>query len=267
VPSFAYLVCGTIYLFDNDILASGSTVNFMLRKESVFDNDEKMQPYIKSGKARLVSGDALQQPTVQRAWDFASEVGKVDLVLFTVGGAPNFSLTRGLYLDPADICTRSMLNLLSVLPREPSAQPKLVLISSNGLTKKSHQDLPILLKPFYSTALAGPHADKIGMERAVAEAAGWEWTDEEPGVKILPEGWKQNIAKPNLEHVVIIRPVLLTDGKCVADEKDKKKKPYKVAEDDQPGYIVSRRDVAHFIVEDLLKEWSTWEGKKIGIAY
>ena len=46
-----------------------------------------------------------------------------------------------------------------------SPQPKLVVISSNGLTDASHDSLPFLLKPLYSYGLRGPHADKLIMER------------------------------------------------------------------------------------------------------
>lgn len=44
-----------------------------------------MQDYVKSGKVRVVKGDALIQADVQRAWDEASTTGTVDLLLFTVG--------------------------------------------------------------------------------------------------------------------------------------------------------------------------------------
>lgn len=40
---------------------------------------------MKSGKVRLVKGDALIQADVQRAWGEASTTGTVDLLLFTVG--------------------------------------------------------------------------------------------------------------------------------------------------------------------------------------
>lgn len=66
-------------------VAAGATVTFMLRRTSVFDEDESLRPFISSGKARLVSGDGLKKDDVQKAYAFAAEVGKVDLVLFTIG--------------------------------------------------------------------------------------------------------------------------------------------------------------------------------------
>ena len=39
----------------------GATVTFLLRKRSCFDADESIRPYIASGKARLVQGDALKE--------------------------------------------------------------------------------------------------------------------------------------------------------------------------------------------------------------
>lgn len=68
-------------------LAKGATVTFLLRSPSVFDNDEHIQPYIRSGIARIVKGDALVAEDVRRGWEAAVEAkgGAVDLMLFTLG--------------------------------------------------------------------------------------------------------------------------------------------------------------------------------------
>lgn len=69
-------------------IAKGGTVTFLLRKAEVFDTDEAIQSYVKSGKARLVKGDALEIEDVARGWaeaQAASETRHVDAVLFTVG--------------------------------------------------------------------------------------------------------------------------------------------------------------------------------------
>ena len=63
-------------------------MTFLLRNTSVFEKDEQMQSFIKSGKAQLVQGDALNIDDVQQAWQKASlnsEDNSLDLVLFTVG--------------------------------------------------------------------------------------------------------------------------------------------------------------------------------------
>ena len=105
------------------------------------------------------------------------------------------------------------------------------------------------------------------MERAVAYAAGWDWADEEPKSEIVGEGWKERLGQGGwLKDVCVVRPALLTDGVSKADEG--KGKSYR-AEDKElsGGYTVSRRDVAHFVVEKALKEWDSWKGKCVRIAY
>lgn len=248
------------------LLAAGETVTFLLRNKSSFDNDESIKPYIASGKARIVVGDALKEDDVRRSWEAANEGegGSVDMCLFTVGGTPKFNMTKGFVIDPPDLCTRAMLNVLATMPRT-GPQPKLILISSTGLSKASHAQLPLPLKLMYGYLLRVPHADKLGMERAVAHVAGWTWEDEEPKPEIMPEGWSARLPEVGFAtEVLVVRPALLTDGKCKADEGGK----YRAEEREVPsGYSVSRRDVAHFIVESGLKDWAKWKGKCVRMAY
>ena len=146
-----------------------------------------------------------------------------------------------------------------------------MLISSNGLGNTSHAALPPLLKPLYGYALAGPHADKLGMERAVSYAAGWEWpaADGEPDKTILPDGWQTRLGSGGwLKQVCVVRPALLTSGDCVGDKSGSDAKPYRAEDHDLTGsYKVSRKDVAHFIVTQVLPEWQNWNGKCVRIAY
>ena len=67
---------------------AGSIVTFLLRNASCFNDDEKIQKYVASGKAFLCKGDGLVQDDVRKAWEAAEKNGKkpVDLLLFTVGG-------------------------------------------------------------------------------------------------------------------------------------------------------------------------------------
>ncbi|KAI5117118.1 hypothetical protein M0805_003670 [Coniferiporia weirii] len=261
------------YFAAQRLLKKGATVTFLLRNPSCFDTDETIKPYIASGKARIVSGDALKEEDNRRAWELASEGGDsgVDVVLFTVGGLPKLSITKGIVLDPKDICTRSMLNLLATFPRGSSAQkqPRLICISSTGLGRTAHAALPLLLKPMYGYLLDGPHKDKLGMERAVSRAAGWTWpaADGEPDTKILPPGWETRVGKEGwLTHAVVVRPALLTDGACVGDKRSSA--GYRASEVEmRSAYTVSRQDVAHFIVEQALADWSRWEGKCVRVAY
>jgi len=66
-------------------LDAGSTVTFLLRCPTAFDDDPTIQKYFKSGKARLVRGDGLVVADVQTVWAAASIDKPVDVLLFTVG--------------------------------------------------------------------------------------------------------------------------------------------------------------------------------------
>lgn len=258
----------------------GATVTFLLRNVSCFDKDETIHPYIVSGHARLVQGDALKEADVQKAWAASaegSEHGIPNVVLFSVGGTPKFSITGGAIIDPPDLCTRAMLALMPCFPKDASTQPqpKLILISSTGLSKSAHNALPLAMKPMYAYLLRSPHKDKLGMERVVHYAAhGWVWPKEdgEPLVTILPPGWKSKLDGERAEDggfltdVVVVRPSMLTDGDCKADKKGDK--AYRAEEKEvASGYTVSRRDVAHFIVEKCLPRWEKWNGKCVRVAY
>ncbi|KAI0374588.1 hypothetical protein BV20DRAFT_378634 [Pilatotrama ljubarskyi] len=261
------------------LLDQGASVTFLLRKTSVFDNDERIQPYIKQGKAYLVAGDALNFDDVEKGWEAAVEAGNgtIDFVLFTIGGTPTFSLTKGAVITPGDLCTRSLLNLFRSLPaslRAPPAQPRFVVVTSRGITRVSHETLPLALKGFYNYALGGPHADKLGAERVLAHVMGVPWAQEEPLPTILPSDWKTLPGLPaegELRRVVIVRPALLTNGACQGDEVEKKgksKAPYKaVAGEIDGGYTISRQDTAHFIVNGAVRDWKKWEGKGVCLVY
>lgn len=86
---------------------------------------------------------------------------------------------------------------------------------------------------------------------------------EREGEVLLQSGW--------LKELVLLRPVLYTDGACKADEaKQSKKEPYRVADKEiGGGYTISRKDVAHFIVEGLMPpaKWEEWKGKSAYLAY
>ncbi|KAF9043816.1 hypothetical protein BDZ89DRAFT_1089945 [Hymenopellis radicata] len=252
------------------VLGLGATVTFLLRSPAVFDGNTEIQPFIKSGKAVLVKGDALKQGDVKAAWGAASAHGTIEVVLFTVGGTPTFHLTKGIVLATPNLVTQCLLNLLCTIPS--ATTPKLVIISSNGLTRTSHKSLPLALKPVYGYLLAAPHEDKIGAERALRYCAGWPWNakeDGEPTSEIMGENWTEREGLPvpgSLKNVLLIRPALLTDGKCTAE--DGNKKPYRVAEGDIAGaYIVSRRDVAHFVVDAVTNKWSKFVDKCVCIAH
>lgn len=105
------------------------------------------------------------------------------------------------------------------------------------------------------------------MERILAYSAKWDWKDPEPRPDILPLDWKTVEGTPGegeLKKILVVRPAFLTDGECKAELK----KSYRAKEGDViSGYSISRKDVAHFIVEGALEDWEKWENKYMTIAY
>ncbi|KAJ8072961.1 hypothetical protein PM082_019824 [Marasmius tenuissimus] len=256
------------YLSALRMLDAGCTVTFLVRSLATLQDDEAMSKYINAGKAFLVKGDALVKSDVENGWKKAGERGPVDLLLFTVGGTPKVHLTKGFVIEPGNLVTQSLLNVMTTIPTS-QPQPKMIIISSNGLTKTSHDALPCLMKPFYAHFLAIPHKDKVGVERIVHHVAGWEWNtkdDGEPEGSILPPTWKETPGLPkaaSLNQIMVIRPAFLTDGACEAE----KGKGYKVSEGDLGGYTISRRDVAHLVADAALNNWEKYGDKRISISY
>ncbi|KAF5364600.1 hypothetical protein D9758_005545 [Tetrapyrgos nigripes] len=262
------------------LLDAGCTVTFLLRDLSVFDADETIQKYVKARKAFLLKGDGLVQEDVKHAWEESAShglEGKVDLLLFTVGGKPSIDIRRGAVIKPHNLVTQCFLNAVCTMP-PPSKQPypKVITISSTGLTRNSHAALPILLKPLYGWLLDLPHQDKLGAERIVSHVCDMEWDPRDgPKENILPQGWQDFAGLPPKgslrNNVLLVRPALLTDGECLADKNAKKgdKPPYRVKDVNDgeiSGYTVSRKDVGHFVAQAVLEKWEEFGGKIVNIA-
>ncbi|KAH7345754.1 hypothetical protein B0J17DRAFT_531278, partial [Rhizoctonia solani] len=225
------------YSVTQRLLAKGHTCTLLLRRPDAIDSDPSMSDYVRNGSAKLVCGNALVRDDVQKAWDIANSDGQVDLIFFGIGGDPSLSLTKGFVITPADVTTRSMSVLLSVV-QSSTVRPRLVTVSSNGLDERSHSLLPFPLKIFYGWLLRVPHQDKIGLERNVKQATS-------------SEGWLDP------RNSVIVRPSLLTSGKCLADTNPD---AYRTGEELASAWSVSRADVGHFVVEKVLAEWDRWAG-------
>lgn len=163
---------------------------------------------------------------------------------------------------------------------QTSPQPRIIAVTSIGLTRTSHAALPFALKPLYSFLLASAHKDKIGAERALSHCAGWEWDareDGNPRADIMGAGdWTAREGLPaagSLKRVLVIRPAMFTDGESVAEKetpggkKGKEKAPYRVSESEIGGYTISRKDVAHFIVDAVVNRWDEFEGRRVNICY
>jgi hypothetical protein len=95
---------------------------------------------------------------------------------------------KGAIITPENLVTQCLMNVLTMMPSP--YPPKIVTISSMGLTKTSHNELLLLLKPMYGYLLAQPHKDKVGAERNVFHCTDWQWKSEdgEPEEQILPSG-------------------------------------------------------------------------------
>ncbi|KAF8176046.1 hypothetical protein BJ912DRAFT_704755 [Pholiota molesta] len=262
------------YFSSVKLLQGGANVTFLLRSPATFDSDDTIQRYVKIGRAQLLKGDALVKEDVQRCWDEAAKHfnSPVDVLLFTVGGTPKFSITHGMVITPAALVTESLFNALTTMPRT-TPEPRIVTISSTGLTRSSHASLPLLLKPLYGYLLAAPHRDKVGAERLISHCTGWAWNTEEdgePAEDIMGANWQDTPGLPeagSLKRVLVVRPALLTDGDCRAEEAGRKGPPYRVSEQELGGWTISRKDVAHFVADAILFRWDEFENKRVSIVY
>ncbi|KAG5651873.1 hypothetical protein H0H81_007093 [Sphagnurus paluster] len=250
------------------------TVTFLLRNLAVFDEEKNIQECVKSKKAFLVKGDAMIQEDVKRAWDTAAKAvpsGNIDLLVITVGGILKFNFPKGFTITPPNLVTCTVLNALCTLP---TPSPRIIFITSAGISRSARAALPLPLKPIYTYVLPAPHRDKIGAERVAAHVAGWSWDDKEDGAPVAEildaEGaWRTREGLPGpgslKDSILIIRPAMFTDGECVAEKEPRGKegkKPYRISEGEVGGWTVSRKDVAYFLVDAALNRWDEFKGKR-----
>ncbi|KAH7105141.1 hypothetical protein BKA62DRAFT_634306 [Auriculariales sp. MPI-PUGE-AT-0066] len=246
------------YLTATRLLAKGETVTLVVRSAATFDNDAAIQEHIKSGRAHVAVGDALKEDDVRRVIG----ANTFDFIVFSIGAAIQMAWPKPV-IKPADLCASSMNNLLAVLYSSPAEikATKLVVISSSGLGRKGHDVLPLVMKPLYGWGLEVPHVDKINMERALGRAAGHaDWgedaTSEAAGVDAEP--WL---------NVAVIRPAFLTDGDCNADKNKPGKEPYRIGEYLRGAYTISRKDIAHFVVEEAIKDFAKYKDRAVDVGY
>jgi len=278
------------------LLNQGHSTTLLLRNTSIFDNDERMKPHVESGRAQLVQGDALVSDDVKRVWEKATDFGRaVDYVVFSLGATPDmssFKVTKGFTINPPNITTQAILNVLCTMP-ESTSRPKVIAITSIGVTKDS--PIPLVYKPLYGYLLRGPHADKLGLERTLAHAAGRTWDDREPRDEITTvDGVKwqdrEGLPKSGSLEVLVVRPPVFVDSKQKstppapatpaggtspstenepdAKKKDEEEKPkYRVGDPGLSGtYTISREEVAHFIAENAMKNWDQFKGKAVTVS-
>ncbi|KAJ3279312.1 hypothetical protein HK104_001576 [Borealophlyctis nickersoniae] len=159
------------------LVKNGHEVTLMVRRAQEMEENERIKALEPEAKARvhLVQGDAFNKEDVKRVFDLFS--GDLGLILFSLGGRPSFQNPFAPKLVPPAICSRTISIFLPALrdyiqAHPTSPQPRFILISSNGLGKIGHSELPMALKPLYGWLLKEPHADKEVMEYLVFRAAG-----------------------------------------------------------------------------------------------
>ena len=129
------------------------------------------------------------------------------------------------------------------------------------------------MRLLYGFMLPSPHKDKIGSERIIAHCAGWDWDVAdygEPGEDLMgPGDWKEREGLPafgTLKNVVVVRPAMLTDGKCVADTVIDR--PYRASSEElNAAWTVSRSDTAHFAFDLAVNRWDEFQGKRVSVGY
>ncbi|KAJ1840380.1 hypothetical protein LPJ70_004682 [Coemansia sp. RSA 2708] len=167
----------------------------------------------------VVKGDATNKQ------DIATAIEGADIILSSLGGTIDLlGRTRDIGVEETGI----VLALEAIKETRASSPPRLIMVSSTGAGTNS--DVPLLLRPLYSTMLRVPHRHK-----AVAEAA-----IKESGVPYT-----------------LVRPAFMTNGGLT--------KAYR-ADLGLQGYTISRQDVAHFVLTQCVLE-DKWHNASPCVAY
>ena len=203
----------------------------------------------------------------------------------------SFKLTKGFTINPPNITTKAILNVLCTMP-DSTPRPKLIAATSIGVTKDS--PVPLVYKPVYAYFLRGPLIDKLGLERVLAHAGGREWDDREPRAEITTvDGvkWQDRKGLPSsgsVETLVLRLPIFVSSKQKaippvtqagvtpVADSNEPEGKrgdgdetpKYRVGGPELSGtYTISREEVAHFIAETVVKGWDQFKNKAITVTH
>ncbi|KAJ3181717.1 hypothetical protein HDU87_000735 [Geranomyces variabilis] len=215
----------------------------------------------------VIKGDAFKADDVRAA--FESIQGGPDIVVTSIGGRPAFG--QNVFsppLVPEKICERASQILLPALQKSTIEQRggkaiRLIVVSSSGLGKVGHQELPMAMKPMYGWMLKHPHADKEQLELAVYHAAGLKHPD--PSIEahasaaISPAAEGANTATATLQEFIMVRPAFLTDGPRT--EGKYKADPHLVS------WTVSRADIGQFIAKECVDKDSKWLNQAVTVGY
>ena len=211
--------------------------------------------------------------------------------IFGIGATPDmasFKVTKGFTINPPNITTKSILNVLCTIP-DSVPRPRVIAVTSIGVTKDS--PTPLVYKPLYGYLLRGPHIDKFGSERVLAHVSGRKWEDREPRDDITTvDGVKwqdrEGLPESGSLEVLVIRPPAFVEAKqkgvppppktpAAADstenepeaKKDDENLKYRVGDPGLKGtYTISREEIGHFIAENAVKNWDQFKGKAITVS-
>ncbi|KAH8899006.1 NAD(P)-binding protein [Thozetella sp. PMI_491] len=233
----------------NRSLAAGHTCIALCRTPSKLSDKLAGQD---QSKLRIEQGNTLDVDSILSSLpNPANPSALVDSIVFTIGGAFNFSKMNN---DDPTVCENSMKTLLAALTkarneRGLTGSPRIVVISTTGISEHG-RDIPLAMIPMYHYMLKEPHKDKKKMEDLLI-ASGEVWT--------------------------IVRPSLLMDGD---EEKEKKKNKVKTIREgmEDPvahkleskalGYAISREDVGRWMFENTIQDNSDkWVRKIASISY
>ncbi|RBR24886.1 uncharacterized protein FIESC28_02304 [Fusarium coffeatum] len=172
----------------------------------------------------------------------------VDFMLSGVGSRPTFewSITRPLPLQDKTICedaikaiytALSNLSASGITGTTRSQKPLLVAVSAAGCGRKRGIPLPVYLP--YHYVVGGPLADKQKMEDLIFKDGG-----------------------RHVRDFVLMRPVILTDGKAKSDGQLQVGWEWGVVSDEdnvkEPGpkigYLISKEDLGKWVFDHVITE-------------
>ncbi|WWC70702.1 uncharacterized protein I206_104653 [Kwoniella pini CBS 10737] len=234
----------------------------LLRKPDCFDKNELIKPFIENGRIQIIKGDATNENDVENLF----KIGKVDLVISTIGATPSFGIT-GIKIDQPDLCTKGSIALLHVL-QELNYQPRVIVTSSMGIGE-SHKDMPLAMRLLYSWLLEKPHQDKMSLQYLFHKSSKFlpnlNSSKDKPPKSLLSQSNIESIKSNFLNEVIIIRPAFMPTEEPF-DALKNPSKGYKVKED-LSCYTILRSDTGRFISEKCLPGQNEWVNKCPVIGY
>ncbi|KAK0565319.1 hypothetical protein OC844_001286 [Tilletia horrida] len=235
-------------------------------KNILLDTHQVSPAAFERGILTIVGGDATSAADMRRLFQTAKREGgtnkknKIDAIVTSVGAKLIFHANplRAPSLSPPNLCTNATRALLEALRHEFPAsagggqeQPRVVAITSNGIGKEAHAQVPFLLRGMYSWMLHEPHADKQEVETLLLRAANLPHPEFNP----TPSATEPR----EINSLTLIRPALLTSAPAST-------KPVRAGATLSGAYTISRADVGRVMWEECLVG-GKWAGEGILLAY